>query len=82
MKINITLRFTDHSEDITVDAREDAIGRVLVALLKNGDSFAAEPDEKSYSVSELLKQKYGAIPAIPVAESASEIAGARGLEAT
>lgn len=45
MKINITLGCTDHSEDLTVDAREDAIGRVLVALLKNGDTFKAEPDE-------------------------------------
>lgn len=82
MKINITLGFTDHSEDLTVDAREDAIGRVLVALLKNGDTFKAEADEKSYSVSELLKQKYGAMPAISEADSASEIAGARRLEAT
>lgn len=82
MKINITLDCADRSEDLTVDAREDAIGRVLVALLKNGDTFKAEPDEKSYSVSELLKQKYGAIPAISVADSASEIAGTRGLEAT
>lgn len=82
MKINITLGCTDHSEDLTVDAREDAIGRVLVALLKNGDSFKAESDEKSYSVSELLKQKYNAMPAISEADSVSEIAGARGLEAT